>query len=106
VPKFDAQNGGKEMATITPRTGANGVTKYKAQVRIRRKGVIVHQETETFDRRAIAVEWAKKREVELAKPGGLTAVKAEDPPLSQAITQYLTESSEGNSVRRSVRRSK
>jgi integrase len=82
------------MSTITKRKNAKGVvTGYKAQVRIRRKGVIVHQETKTFDREAPAKEWAKGREVELAKPGILEAIRNPkiDPTLKAAITKYLTE---------------
>jgi integrase len=80
------------MGTITPRVGANGITKYKAQVRIRRGGVIIHQETQTFDRRASAVAWAKKRETELSAPEGIDKAKADDPTLGQAIRKYLDES--------------
>ncbi|WP_118181255.1 site-specific integrase [Paraburkholderia phosphatilytica] len=80
------------MASITARTGANGKTTYKAQVRIRRNGIIVHQETKTFDRRAAADSWGKKREVELAQPGALEGPKVSDPPLSDVIKKYLSES--------------
>lgn len=80
------------MATITARTNTKGETKYKVQVRIRRKGVIVHQETETFDRRQAAVAWGKQRETVLASADGMAAAKADDPPLSKAIGRYLEES--------------
>jgi integrase len=80
------------MGTITPRTSAAGKTTYKAQVRIRRGGVIIHQETQTFDRRTVALAWTKKRETELAKPGALEIIKSDDPPLSQVIRQYVDES--------------
>lgn len=77
------------MGTITQRTGKDGKVTYKAQVRIRRGGVIIHQETQSFDRRAVALAWTKKRETELSKPEGIAAAKADDPPLSEAIKSYL-----------------
>lgn len=79
------------MGTITPRTSKDGVVTFKAEVRIRRKGVIVHQETETFARRPAATAWLKKRETELAVPGALALIAADDPPLRDVITRYLDE---------------
>lgn len=80
------------MGTITPRTKRDGTVNYKAQVRIRRGGVIVHQETETFDRSQAAKAWLKMRETQLAKPGALEALKDEDPPLREVIERYIRES--------------
>jgi integrase len=77
------------MGTITPRTNKDGTLSYKVELRIRRKGQIVHQETQTFERQQAARAWMKKRETELAVPGALDTVKAGDPPLSEAITRYL-----------------
>ncbi|HEF4742858.1 TPA: site-specific integrase [Burkholderia multivorans] len=77
------------MATVTPRTNANGTTTYKVQVRVRRDGAIVHQETKTFDRRQAAVAWGKKRDSELAAPGALENAKIDDPPLATAIRRFL-----------------
>lgn len=50
------------MATITLRPRADGSTAYKAQIRIRRKGKIIYQESETFDQRKLAERWARKRQ--------------------------------------------
>lgn len=80
------------MGTITTRTGADGKVSYKAQVRIRRGGVIIHQETKTFSRQQAANAWTKKRETELAQPGALADAKADDPTLGKVITRYLDES--------------
>lgn len=79
------------MGTITPRIKADGTTSYKAQVRIRRGGKVIHQETETFDRRQAASAWAKKRETELAKPGAIEEAKSDDPMLADIIDRYLNE---------------
>jgi len=80
------------MGTITTRTSADGTTSYKAQVRIRRGGVVIHQETQTFDRKQVAAAWAKKRETELSKAGAIAEAKAEDPILADVIQRYINES--------------
>lgn len=38
------------MGTIVPRKRADGSTAYTAQIRMKRKGVLVHSEAQTFDR--------------------------------------------------------
>jgi integrase len=76
------------MASITPRKNKDGSVSYKAQVRIRRTGKIVHQETRTFDRRQAAANWAKKRESELASAEGLRAALQENPPIADIIDKY------------------
>lgn len=53
------------MATITPRTKKDGSTSYRAMIRIKKKGKIVYQQSNTFSKEAAAKRWAKKREVEL-----------------------------------------
>lgn len=79
------------MGNITKRTRKDGTFAYKAQVRIRRNGVIVHSETETFSREAMANAWIKKRETELAVPGALEQAKMPDWTLGEIIHKYLTE---------------
>lgn len=79
------------MGNITKRKRKDGTLAYKAQVRIRRNGVIVHSETETFSREALANAWIKKRETELAVPGALELAKIPDPTLGEIIGQYLTD---------------
>lgn len=59
------------MATITARKRKDGSIGYTAQIRIKREGKVVHQESETFDRKPLALAWATKREAELAAPGAL-----------------------------------
>lgn len=76
------------MASITPRKNKDGSTSYKAQVRIRRGGKIVHQETRTFERRQAAQIWSKRREAELASAEGLRAALQADPPVKEIIKKY------------------
>lgn len=80
------------MGTITARRRKDGSTGYTAQIRIKRDGVLVHSESETFERKPAAVTWLKKRETELAEPGAIDRLKAPDPTLSQVIDKYLKES--------------
>ncbi|CAN7638723.1 site-specific integrase [Paraburkholderia terricola] len=77
------------MGTITPRTTQSGVV-YTAQIRIKRGGKVVHSESKTFERKAIAQKWMTSREAELQRPGALTT--GPDPLLSAVITKYLAES--------------
>lgn len=76
------------MASITPRKNKDGSISYKAQVRVRRNGEIVHQETRTFDRRQAAANWGKKRDAELASAEGLRAALQENPPVADIIKKY------------------
>jgi hypothetical protein len=38
---------------------------------IKRQGKVVHQESQTFDRRQAASAWSERREAQLHKPGAL-----------------------------------
>ena len=79
------------MATIVPRKRKNGSTGYLAQIIIKRQGKVVHQESQTFDRRQAAVAWSVRREDELRKPGTLGR-KTDDPKLADVIDRYVAES--------------
>lgn len=80
------------MATITARKRGDGTLAYTAQIRLKKQGKIVHTEAQTFDRKAAAEAWAKKRETELAAPGAIERSKSGDPALSVAIQRYIDES--------------
>ncbi len=41
------------MASIIKRKRSDGAFAYRADIRIKRDGVIVHQESQTFDRQAL-----------------------------------------------------
>lgn len=77
------------MGTITQRTTKSGVV-YTAQIRLKRAGKVVHSESKTFERKAIAQKWMTSREADLQRPGALNA--GPDPSLSTVITKYLNES--------------
>lgn len=79
------------MGTIIERRRANGTIGYSARIVVQRAGV-VHRETKTFDRRAAAAAWIKRREHELGEPGGIPQAKATDPTLGEAIDRYIAES--------------
>lgn len=82
------------MATITARKRADGTMAYRAAVRVKKDGVIVHQEAQTFDQRKLAERWAKLREIELQKPGGLERAKG-GPTIGDLIAWYLKAYGEG-----------
>lgn len=77
------------MGTIVARQRKNGTTGYTAQIQLKRKGVIVHREAKTFDRKQAAQAWLKRRETELAEPGALD--RKDDPTLEHAIDRYIAE---------------
>ncbi len=80
------------MGTIVPRKRQDGTTGYTAQIRIKRKGAVVHSEAQTFDRKAAATAWLRKRETELTIPGALEKAKVDDPTFGTVINRYVDES--------------
>ena len=82
------------MGTITSRKRADGSVGHTAQIRIKRRGIVVHTEAQTFERQAAATLWLKRREAELAEPGALDRLlnPRPDPLLREAIARYLEES--------------
>jgi integrase len=78
------------MGTIVGRTRKDGSKAFVAQIVIKKGGVILHREAETFDRKQAANAWIAKREAELKSPGGLE--KKEDPLLAAVIDLYIEES--------------
>jgi hypothetical protein len=77
------------MGTIVERKCKDGSTSYTAQIALKKNGIFVHREAETFDRKQAAYAWLENREKELKAPGGLEP--REDPPLGNVITRYLDE---------------
>lgn len=53
------------MGTISARKRADKTTAYTAQIRLKENGVIVHTESQTFSRKALAQAWMKRREADL-----------------------------------------
>lgn len=76
------------MAQVVPRKGPNG-TRYLCRVRVKRGGVVVFEESRTFDRKAIAVDWGKRRDIALQSPGALQRAIQGPAPVSDLIAEYL-----------------
>jgi integrase len=79
------------MATIVARKRKDGTTGYLAQIILKQAGKVVHQESQTFDRRQAATAWSERREQELRKPGAIGR-RADDPRLSDVIDRFVAES--------------
>ncbi|SEQ47923.1 Phage integrase family protein [Amphritea atlantica] len=77
------------MATITARTRKDGSVAFLVQIRIRRKGVIIYHESETFDQRKKAERWAKRREAFIDEVG--VDSLSGDLTLGQACARYVDE---------------
>ncbi|MDE4118935.1 site-specific integrase [Phaeobacter gallaeciensis] len=81
------------MAQIRERKRKDGSVAYVAQINIRRNGKWAHRESRTFDKRASAAAWYKKRMKEIDAAGeDLSSIKSKDRTLSAAIDRYITES--------------
>lgn len=78
------------MATIRKRRKKDGSFSYIAQVRIARGGQ-QHAESRAFPKKAMAEEWAKRRELELLQPGGILTAKWRGVTLHDAFERYLHE---------------
>ena len=80
------------MATITRLVGKKGGVSYRAQIRIRRAGVVVYSQTFTRPKRALVVAWAKKREAALAEPGALEAEQHQGLLVGDVLGWFLDRS--------------
>lgn len=76
------------MATISARKGKAGAVSYTAQIRIKRHGVVVHSESQTFPKKTMAEAWAKKRETELAEPGEIERTGYKGLTVGQVVAAY------------------
>ena len=79
------------MATIRGRKRADGTVSYTAQIRIKKNGVQVYTESQTFARKKAAEAWAARRETELSEPGALERVGKGAVLLKDIIGRYLEE---------------
>ncbi|MCY7262754.1 tyrosine-type recombinase/integrase [Pseudomonas protegens] len=77
------------MGSITVRKRKDGSAAYTAQIRIMQKGVTVYQESQTFDRKATAQAWIRKREAELHEPGAIEKASRGGVSIKEMIDQYL-----------------
>lgn len=84
------------MGTIAERTTADGKTRYRAQIRITRKGLPPFIKTRTFAKESLAKEWIKRLEAEILVNPAILNPEAVvvSKTLEQFITQYLNEISD------------
>lgn len=82
------------MATIRPRKRADCTISYTAQIRIKKDGVQVYTESQTFARKKAAEAWVKRRETELSEPGAIERTKKGGVLLKDVIDKYLAEVSQ------------
>lgn len=83
------------MGSIVERKRKDGTVSYRAQILIKSKGRIVHPESSSFDRLTTAKAWLKRREKELATPGGLEAARRKSGSVGDVIDDY-TKSTSGD----------
>jgi integrase len=78
------------MAAITKYKKKSGKVSYRAQIRLTKNGVTVHQESETFCSKTLAKAWATKREAELSAQ---KVFKPKEKPLkiSKVIQDYISQ---------------
>ncbi|MHB8813617.1 MAG: tyrosine-type recombinase/integrase [Steroidobacteraceae bacterium] len=77
------------MAHILVRKYGSGVTRYTANVRIRKGKRVIYRESKTFTHRAAAEKWAKSREVALEDPTALIRAGHGAPSLAELIRWYI-----------------
>jgi hypothetical protein len=68
-----------------------GSVSYTAQIRIKRDGVQVYQESQTFARKQAAQAWGRRRETELDQPGAIERANRKGVTLKEMIERYLDE---------------
>jgi len=83
------------MATIRTRRRKDGSISHTVRIRLKHAGVIVHEESKTFDgrihtRKALE-RWALKREDELTHPDVIRAAQVSHLTLGKAIARYVRE---------------
>lgn len=78
------------MATIVARKRSDGTTAYTAQIRLKRDGVLIHSESKTFTKRAVAKAWATEREEQIKRdPDAATRVTHQGVTIGQLIGTYI-----------------
>ena len=82
------------MGTVTSRQLTDGTIKYRAEIRINRKGLPPYKESKTFASKKVAKTWLVKREAEIEENPEILLKKditIIDYTLHQAIDKYLEE---------------
>ena len=94
------------MATIRARKKADGTVSYTVQIRLKKKGVIVYQEAQTFARKQAAQAWAKRRETELAEPGAIERANRGGHAVKDMIDRYLVEAEKARPLGKTKRQTR
>lgn len=83
------------MASIIALQAKDGSKRYRATVRVKRGGAVIHNESKSFRAKSLAVAWATQREFELKHSGSAvrTGFTTDAPNLSVAslIDRYIEE---------------
>jgi len=77
------------MPIVTKRTRKDGTIAYNAQVKIWRNSKVVYSTSKTFNKERLALEWGKRKELQLSKPGALDALLNPKDTLDDAIKLYV-----------------
>ena len=77
------------MATIIARKRKSGIS-YTAQIRIMKNGLAIYSESKTFSKKALAKEWADRREGELrGDPSAISRIKHRGVTVGDLIQAYI-----------------
>lgn len=80
------------MGTVSQRKNKDGVTRYRAEIRIAKEGLPKFSESKTFSKKSLAEAWIKKREAEIeVNPELLHKSGVKSMRVSEAVQRYLKE---------------
>jgi hypothetical protein len=77
------------MGNIVTRQRADGTKVFKAEVQVKRAGKVLHRESKTFSRMALARAWLAKREQELEEQAAKGKLQLKQATLCELIDLYL-----------------
>ncbi|WP_461534707.1 tyrosine-type recombinase/integrase [Spongorhabdus nitratireducens] len=77
--------------SIEKRTRKDGTIRYRCVVRVKKDGVIIHRESQTFSTKNKARAYGKKRSVELEDPHYLKSLYHQDKPAQHSLLGTLIE---------------
>lgn len=76
------------MGTILTRRRKDGQSRYTAVIRLKKSGKVIHSETETFGRKALAQAWMRRREAELDQHRARGTLQGAKTTLASLIKWY------------------
>ena len=77
------------MAHIRKYIKADGTTIYKAEIVVKKEGIVIHRESKTFDKQKLARDWGMRREVELQESS--VYARRDRLPVGNVIERYIKE---------------